>query len=274
MSDSTGSTRPADITDHSSRVSLETRGHVLLVGLRRAEKRNAFDLAMLRGLAAAFTRYDDDAELRCALLFGHGEHFTAGLDLGEVGPAVAGGEPLFPAGDVDPLGLFGRVRRKPLVVALQGWCLTIGIELALAADIRVAARDTRFGQIEIKRGIFPFGGATLRLPQVAGWGNAMRYLLTGDTFDAAEALRIGLVQELTEPGEQLARALAIAEAVARQAPLAVQATLRSARVAVEHGAPVARDSMLEEVRAIMASDDAREGLMSFLERREARFTGR
>ena len=277
MSDTTGSSGSTDLTvltDFSSRITLETRGHVLLMGLRSAEKRNAFDLAMLRGLAEAFTRYDDDPELRCALLFGHGEHFTAGLDLAEVGPAVAGGEPLFPAGAVDPLGLFGRVRRKPLVVALQGWCLTIGIELALAADIRVAARDTRFGQIEIKRGIFPFGGATLRLPQVAGWGDAMRYLLTGDTFDAAEALRIGLVQELTEPGEQLARALAIAEAVARQAPLAVKATLRSARVAVEHGAPVARDSMLEEVRAIMASDDAREGLMSFLERREARFTGR
>jgi enoyl-CoA hydratase len=277
MSDTTGSSGSTDLTiltDFSSRITLETRGHVLLMGLRRAEKRNAFDLAMLRGLAEAFTRYDDDPELRCALLFGHGEHFTAGLDLAEVGPAVAGGEPLFPAGAVDPLGLFGRVRRKPLVVALQGWCLTIGIELALAADIRVAARDTRFGQIEIKRGIFPFGGATLRLPQVAGWGDAMRYLLTGDTFDAAEALRIGLVQELTEPGEQLARALAIAETVARQAPLAVQATLRSARVAVEHGAPVALDSMLAEVRAIMASDDAREGLMSFLERREARFTGR
>ena len=212
--------------------------------------------------------------IKCLVLFAHGDHFTAGLDLAEVGPAVAAGEPLFPGDGVDPLGLFGRVRRKPLVVALQGWCLTIGIELALAADIRVAARDTRFGQIEIKRGIFPFGGATLRLPQVAGWGDAMRYLLTGDTFDAAEALRIGLVQELTEPGEQLARALAIAETVARQAPLAVQATLRSARVAVEHGAPVALDSMLAEVRAIMASDDAREGLMSFLERREARFTGR
>jgi enoyl-CoA hydratase/carnithine racemase len=257
-----------------SRLTLETRGHVLLVGLHRAEKRNAFDLAMLRELAAAFTRFDDDDELRCAVLFGHGEHFTAGLDLAEVGPAVAAGEPLFPGDGVDPLGLFGRVRRKPLVVALQGWCLTIGIELALAADIRVAARDTRFGQIEIKRGIFPFGGATLRLPQVAGWGNAMRYLLTGDSFDGAEALRIGLVQELTEPGEQLRRAEAIAETIARQAPLGVQATLRSARAAVEQDTAAALAPLLADVRTIMASDDAREGLLSFVERREARFTGR
>ncbi len=262
------------LTGTSSRITLETRGHVLLVGLHRAEKRNAFDLAMLRGLAEALSRYEDDPELRCAVLFGHGEHFTAGLDLAEVGPAVAAGESLFPADAVDPLGLFGRVRSKPLVVALQGWCLTIGIELALAADIRIAARDTRFGQIEIKRGIFPFGGATLRLPQVAGWGNAMRWLLTGETFDAAEALRIGLVQELTEPGEQLQRAAAIAETIARQAPLAVQATLRSARAAVEQGTAAALAPMLDDVRTIMASDDAREGLMSFVERREARFTGR
>jgi len=262
------------MSDIPSRLTLETRGHVLLVGLHRAEKRNAFDLAMLRELAGAFTRFDDDDELRCAVLFGHGEHFTAGLDLAEVGPAVAAGEPLFPGDGVDPLGLFGRVRRKPLVVALQGWCLTIGIELALAADIRVAARDTRFGQIEIKRGIFPFGGATLRLPQVAGWGNAMRYLLTGDSFDGAEALRIGLVQELTEPGEQLRRAEAIAETIARQAPLGVQATLRSARAAVEQDTAAALAPLLADVRTIMASDDAREGLLSFVERREARFTGR
>jgi enoyl-CoA hydratase/carnithine racemase len=256
------------------RITTELRDHVLHVGLDRADKRNAFDLAMLRGLAEALTRGDDDPEVRCCLLFGHGDHFTAGLDLAEVGPAVAGGAPLFPEGAVDPLGLFGRVRSKPLVIALQGYCLTIGIELALAADIRVAASDTRFGQIEIKRGIFPFGGATLRMPTQLGWGNAMRYLLTGDTFDAAEALRIGLVQELCPPGQQRERAATIAATIARQAPLGVQATLRSARAAVEHGLPAAREPLLADARAIMASDDAREGLMSFIERREARFTGR
>jgi enoyl-CoA hydratase len=161
------------------------------------------------------------------------------------------------------------------VVALQGWCLTIGIELALAADIRVAARDTRFGQIEIKRGIFPFGGATLRLPQVAGWGDAMRYLLTGDTFDAAEALRIGLVQELTEPGEQLARALAIAETVARQAPLAVQghAPLRPRRGRAR-GPPSPSTRCSRRCGQSWPATTPARGLMSFLERREARFTGR
>lgn len=258
----------------TARLTLETRDHVLLIGLDRADKRNAFDLAMLRQLAEALTRYEDDPELRCAVLFAHGEHFTAGLDLGEVGPAVASGEALFPAELVDPCGLFGRLREKPLVTAVQGWCLTIGIELLLASDIRVAASDTRFGQIEIKRGIFPFGGATLRLPQIAGWGDAMRWLLTGDQFDAAEARRIGLVQEVVEPGQQLARATELAERVAMQAPLGVRATLRSARLAVEQGQAAALAGMMADVRGLMASEDAHEGLRSFLERREAKFRGR
>jgi len=256
------------------RVTREVRDHVLLIGLGRPAKMNAFDLAMLRELAEAMTAYEDDAELRCALLFAHGEHFTAGLDLAEVGPAVAGGEALFPAELVDPLGLSGRVRTKPLITAVQGWCLTIGIELLLASDIRVAAEDARFGQIEVRRGIFPFGGATLRLPQVAGWGDAMRWLLTGDRFDAAEARRIGLVQEVTAPGEQLARALELAEAVARQAPLAIRATLASARDAIERGPAEAAAGLLGEARALMASEDAQEGMRSFIERRDARFTGK
>jgi enoyl-CoA hydratase/carnithine racemase len=258
----------------AARLKLETREHVLLIGLDRADKRNAFDRAMLIQLAEALTRYEDDPELRCAVLHAHGDHFTAGLDLGEVGPAVASGELLFPEGLVDPVGLHGRVRDKPLVTAVQGWCLTIGIELLLASDIRVAASDTKFGQIEIKRGIFPFGGATLRLPQIAGWGDAMRWLLTGDTFDAAEARRLGLVQEVVEPGQQLDRAVALATTIASQAPLGVRATLKSARLAVEQGQAAALAGMMADVRQLMTSDDAREGLMSFLERREAKFSGR
>lgn len=257
-----------------TRLRVEPEGHVLKIALARPEKRNAFDLAMLRELALALTAYDDDPELRCAVLHADGDHFTAGLDLAEVGPAVAAGAPLFPEGGVDPLGLRGRVRRKPLVMAVQGYCLTIGIELLLAADIRVAADDARFGQIEIRRGIFPFGGATLRLPQVAGWGDAMRWLLTGDLFDAHEARRIGLVQEVTPPSEALARALAIAATVARQAPLGVAATLASARLAVDEGPRAAADALLAQARGLMASEDAAEGLRSFVERREGKFTGR
>jgi enoyl-CoA hydratase len=255
------------------RVTYEARGHVRLVGLDRAEKRNAFDLRMLRELAEAYTRADEDPDARCVVLFAHGDHFTGGLQLDEVGPAVAAGEALFPEGSVDPLGLFGRQRTKPAVMALQGWALTIGTELALAQDIRVAAENARFGQIEVQRGIFPFGGATLRLPQVAGWGDAQRWLLTGDVFDAAEALRLGVVQEVVPVGQQLERAVALAERVALRAPLAVQASLRSSRLAVEAGAEAAKARMMEDARGVMASEDAAEGMRSFLERRDAVFTG-
>jgi enoyl-CoA hydratase len=256
----------------AERITIHREGHVLHIGLDRADKRNAFDKAMLRGLAEAYTQYEEDDTLRCAVLFPHGEHFTAGLDLAEVGPAVAAGEALFPAGSVDPLGLHGRLRSKPVVVAVRGWCLTIGIELALACDVVVAGPDARFGQIEINRGIFPFGGATLRLPRRAGWGNAMRWLLTGDLFDAAEAHRIGLVQEVTPDPIETARQ--IAQTIASRAPLGVRATLASAREAEEHGEVQAAASLLQHARALMASEDAAEGMRSFLERREGRFTGR
>ena len=112
-------------------------------------------------------------------------------------------------------------------MAAHGYSLTIGIELLLSADIRLAAVGTTFGQIEINRGIFPFGGGTVRLPDVAGWGNAMRWLLTGDRFDENEALRIGLIQEIAPPDELLERAMNIAKTIASRAPLGVQATLES-----------------------------------------------
>lgn len=255
-------------------ISFEVSGHLARIGLDRAAKRNAFSLAMLTGLAEAYTRYEDDRDLRCAVLYAKGDHFTAGLDLAGVGPAVASGARLFPEGQVDPLGLYGRTRTKPVVVAIQGTCLTIGIELALACDVGIADPSARFGQIEIKRGIFPFGGATMRLPARAGWGNAMRWLLTGDLFDAAEAKRIGLVQEISEAGRSLERAVTIAETIAKQAPLGVAATIASARLAASDGEQAAAAALLEHARALMASDDAREGLMSFLERREGVFTGR
>lgn len=256
------------------RISFERQGRVARIGLARPDKRNAFDRVMLRELAQAFTDYEDDPESWCAVLFAHGDHFTGGLELTDVGPAVARGEELFPAELVDPLGLGRRRRAKPLVAAVQGYCLTIGIELLLAADIRIAADTTKLGQIEIKRGILPFGGATLRMPALTGWGNAMRWLLTGDMFDAAEALRIGLVQEVAPAAEVLGRATAIAERVAQQAPLGVRGTLASARGAALDGfeAEVAR--LPARAREVMATEDATEGMRSFVERRQAVFKGK
>ena len=258
----------------TARIATHRHGHVFHIVLDRADKMNAFDLQMLRELAEAYTEFDDNPDLRCAVVSANGDNFTAGLDLSEVGPAVRQGQMLFPSDGVDPIGIEGRRCTKPVVMAVQGYCLTIGIELMLAADIRLAADDTKFGQIEINRGIFPFGGATVRWPAVSGWGNAMRWLLTGDRFDAAEALRIGLVQEVTTADALAENALTIASTIASRAPLGVQATLRSSRTAFEKGPRQAFDDLVDEARTLMNSEDAAEGLKSFLERRDAVFKGR
>jgi len=257
-------------------VTIEIRDHVMLIGLDRVAKRNAFDLEIYRALAAAYGELHRNPDLRCGVLFAHGDHFTGGVDLTEWAPLFQQGRfPDLPEGAIDPLGLDENNRLcKPVVMAAQGICLTIGIELLLATDIRVAATNTRFAQIEIKRGIFPAGGATARLMQEIGWGNAMRYLLTGDEINAAEALRLGLVQEVVEPGRELARAVEIAQTVAAQSPLGVQATLVSARVARTQGEVVAIRRLLADLAPLMSSEDVTEGLQSFIERRAAKFKGR
>jgi enoyl-CoA hydratase/carnithine racemase len=256
------------------KISVEKRGHLVLIGANRAPKMNAYDVDMLRQLGDAYGALEADDDARCAVVFAHGDHFTAGLDLGNVAPAIMAGDLALGAGAIDPWGVHGRARTKPVVLAVHGRCLTLGIELILASDVCVAADNTKFGQIEVKRGIFPFGGATYRLVQRAGWGNAMRYLLTGDDFDAAEALRIGLIQEVAPLGTQLDRAIAIAERIAAQAPLAVRATIASARKSLAADEAAAIDGMMADTRALMQSSDAREGLASFLERRAAQFTGK
>jgi enoyl-CoA hydratase/carnithine racemase len=256
------------------RVTYEKDGHIALIGLDRPEKRNAFDRAMFDELAAAYTRFEEDADARCAVLFAHGEHFTAGLDLAQIAPELGKGTPMFPAGQVDPLGLTDRRRTKPVVLAIRGFCLTIGIELALASDVIIAADDTRFSQIEVKRGLFAFGGATLRFPAMAGWQNAMRWILTGDFFDAKEAYRLGLVQEIVPAAEVLARAKAIATTIANAAPLGVQAMLASARNALESGIEAEAAYMPKRALPIFASEDLAEGVRSLVEKREGVFKGR
>ena len=256
------------------RVTTEKRDHVMLIGLDRAAKRNAFDKAMLSALGLAYGELERDKDLRCGVLFAHGDHFTAGLELTQFATALAEDVQTLAEGAIDPLGIKGPRLSKPMICAVQGICFTIGIELMLAADIRVAASDTRFAQIEVKRGIYPVGGATIRFVRDTGWGNAMRYLLTGDEFTAAEALRIGLVQEVVEPGQQLARAEAIAQTIAMQAPLGVRATLASARLAITEGEEVAIERLIPDLEPILHSEDVNEGLQSFIERRQAKFQGR
>jgi enoyl-CoA hydratase/carnithine racemase len=256
------------------RISYDLEAGVALIGLQRPEKRNAFDRAMLDELAKAYTRYEDDDAARCALLFAHGAHFTGGLDLAAVGPEVAGGGGAFDPKEIDPLDVGARRRTKPIVAALQGYCFTIGIELALATDVRIAADDARFSQLEVKRGFLPFGNATLRFPALSGWGNAMRWMLTGDTFDAAEALRIGLVQEVVPAADLLARGKALAGRIAAQAPLAVRGILASSRAALEEGVAAETPRLYPRARTLMATEDALEGMQAFLERRDGVFRGK
>ncbi len=258
--------------NQEGQVSTEQQGHVLLIGLDRVAKRNAFDRAMLNALGLAYAELEHDDQLRCGVLFAHGDHFTSGLELTQFASSL--GHFDYPAGAIDPLGISGPRLTKPVISAVQGICITIGIELLLATDIRIAASDARFAQIEIKRGLFPFGGATIRFPREVGWGNAMRYLLTGDEFNAAEALRIGLVQEVVEPGQQLTRATELAQVVSAQAPLGVRATLKSARLAITDGEEAAIRQFLPDLQTIMQSEDIKEGIQSFIERRQANFKGR
>ncbi|MBP1821403.1 crotonase/enoyl-CoA hydratase family protein [Mycobacterium sp. OAE908] len=255
-------------------VIVDERDHILHMGLNRPAKRNAFDVEMLEELGRAYERLERDDNLRVGVLYAEGDNFTAGLDLAEVGPRLMNGSLDWPDDARNPWRNDGRGWTKPVVAAAHGWCLTLGIELLLAADIRIAGADTRFAQLEVQRGIYPFGGATTRLPRDAGWGNAMRWLLTGDEFDAAEALRIGLVQEVVEPGRQRERAVELAERIAaRSAPLAVRTTLIAAQRANREGERSAEDRFVDDVVALFKTSDGAEGIQAFVERRQPRFTG-
>lgn len=257
------------------KILTERRGHVFLIGLNRPEKRNAADYELLTLLSAAYGKFERDTDLRVAVVHAVGDHFTGGLDLADVVPHIgADGLDLVTEGGINPWQVDGVQLSKPVVIAVQGTCLTLGIELMLASDIVIAADSCVFGQVEVARGVLPFGGATIRFPRTVGWGDAMRWILTGDTFDAAEALRMGLVQQVVPHGRQLETALAIAERIAAQAPLAVQATLANARLAVRAGDETAENALGGELVRLMQSEDARIGVEAFLTRTEARFVGR
>jgi len=258
-----------------SRITVDRDGHVLLIGLARTDKRNAADHAMLQQLSLAYGELERDPDLRVGFVYAHGDHFTGGLDLADVGPRVgADGLDIVPEGGLNPWQVQGEHLSKPVVIAVQGTCLTLGIELILASDIAIAADSTVFGQIEVARGILPFGGATIRLPRAVGWGNAMRWMLTGDSFAASEAHRIGLVQEVVPHGEQYARGLELAHRVAAQAPLAVQAALANARLAIRDGDTAAEQALQPELVRLVKSEDAGIGMRAFATREPAEFVGR
>lgn len=253
-------------------VRSEVIGRTQKIVIDNVAKRNAFTPDMMLELSNAFTAFDRNDECWTAVLCAAGDHFTAGLDMPKFFGPGAAPKPI-PEHNLDPFGLRNRTI-KPIVTAVQGITYTIGIEMMLAGDIVVAADTARFCQMESRRGIAPLGGAHFRFLSRTGWGNAMYHLMLCDEFDAARAREIGLVQEVVPAGRQIDRAMEIAEQINRNAPLGIRAMKQAAMTYVAAAERSAVAAIAEVRQRVMDSEDAKEGIRSFVERRAARFTGR
>ncbi len=259
----------------SEKLLIDIKDHILTITFNHPEKYNALDPESYHLLANALYRLQYDDDLRVAVIQANGKHFTSGLELDKWAPIFAKGSyPELSPEQLDPYGVSGEVVTKPVIIAVQGLCYTSGLELLLNTDIRIATADARFAQLEVQRGIYPCGGGTVRLPQEIGWSNAQRYLLTGDEFNAQQALEWGMLQEIVELDQLHGRARELATKIAKAAPLGVKAALASSKKARLHGHDAAFKTVFSELPSIMNSQDAKEGVMSFMERREAVFTGK
>src|SRR5215471_13325590 len=247
---------------------------VLLIGIDRVQAQNRIDIPTFNALGQAYYEFERDTDLRVAVLYGKGPDFSRGLDLPSWGAALRAGPFQAPPNFLDPLSTAGPGRAKPLVVAVQGHVTRIAHELFLAADVRIAAQDAVFNQGEVTAASFPGGGATVRFVREAGWANAMRYMLTGADWRAAEAYRMGLVQIVTPPAQQLDRAVELAKQIAGYAPLGVQALLGSARRSYREGERVALLSLQPEFGRLSRSEDRQEYFRALQEKRSPVYVGR
>ncbi len=248
--------------------------HILLVGIEGGEE-NRITVEMFRALGAAYHRLENEQALRVAVLYAKGPDFCGGLELKDWGAALSSGQ-LVPPGApfVNPVATSGTLRSKPVIVAVQGLTAMLGHELMLAGDIRIAAPNSRFHQGEVTRALFPGGGATLRFVHEAGWGNAMRYMLTGDEWSAEDAFRMGLIQEISPPGQQFETAMKYAKKIAKAAPLGVQATLLSQQTARLQGEQAAFTALLPKFGSLFQTEDFKERQIAFRQNRQPSYTGR
>ena len=258
-----------------TKLTVERRGQIVLIGINRPQMFNRIDPDTFYGLAKAYYDFDNDSTLRAAVLFGHGDNFSRGNDV-EAFSALAKSGQSFKLGEgqIDPLGRAQRLS-KPLVVVVHGDTWNMGHELHLAADIRVANADVRYGQNENARGRVP-GTAPVRFVREAGWANAMRYMLTGDYWDAETAYRIGIVQEIA-PNKDAALKLAIdiANRIAACGPLGIKATLKVAHLGINDSADAVAFAALEkEYVSLFKSEDFAEGRKAEAENRPPNFHGR
>lgn len=255
---------------------VELRGHVMIVTLNRPRTLNAVNAAMTRAVADALERADNDREIRALIITGSGQRaFCAGADL----KAVARGEQLTPPG-YERFGFAGYVAhfiRKPTIAAVNGFALGGGTEIALASDLVIAAESAAFGLPEVTRGIFAAAGGAFRLPQQLPWKIGLELLFTGDPIDAATAQRHGLVNRVVPDEQVLPTAIALAQRIAQNAPLSVQASKQLAYGALDDRLPGEDDRWAQNnavTEWLMSSEDAREGPLAFAEKRQPVWQGR
>jgi enoyl-CoA hydratase len=253
-------------------IRTEVHGRVLKIIIDNPTKKNSFSPQMMADISDAVTLLDRTDDYWVGVVCAEGSDFTAGLDMPKFfGPKAEKTESK--PGNIDAFALSGRCR-KPIVTAVQGIVYTIGIEMMLAGDIVVAASDSRFCQMEAKRGIAPLGGAHFRYLTRAGWGDAMYHLLLCDEFNAERAHKIGFVQEVVPPGQQVARAMELAQIIAKNAPIGIQVTKEAALKYIEAAERIAIDYIPKVKDRVFNSQDMLEGIQSFVERRAAVFKGR
>jgi enoyl-CoA hydratase len=270
-------TRMVDVPlSATTKLTIERRGQIVLIGINRPYIQNRIDPETYQALAKAFYDYDHDPSLRAAVLFGHGDNFSRGIDVDAFRATVAAGKPRIGSENViEPLGKKPPRLTKPLIVAVHGDTWNMADELFLAADIRVAAENTDFGQDETSHGRFPGGGATIRFPREAGWGNAMRYILTGDHWTARDAYRMGTVQELAAtPQAALDKAIELADEVAACAPLGIKTALASAHLAIDASEEDALSKLEAQYGALYRTQDFLEGRKAEAEKRKPIYQGK